>query len=187
MAQHTLNFLSSSIDAELHGIRERLDNSMLRRIAHANEEKGDVISRYRKIETLFRHLQVRCSLTFSHSCFNLYTEWNHSTNLGHFEEDFRGESKSRKGFHSHVKVAEDPIERAIACPRCPVQFCVLGNCEATWLHCPNSRESLGGDTWLGAWSSRSPGVLAQWNGWYWKDNHLVYSLWAAWVKKTAWS
>jgi len=49
---------SRSIKAELRHIAQQQDRGKIIRIVGANEDKGDVFQRYRKIESLFRQLQV---------------------------------------------------------------------------------------------------------------------------------
>jgi hypothetical protein len=46
------------IEAELTYIGEQQDRGKIIRTVEANQDQGDVIQRYRKIESLFRQLQV---------------------------------------------------------------------------------------------------------------------------------
>jgi len=50
--------LCSSIEAEVTHIRQKQDRGKMMRTAQANQDQGDVIQRYRRIESLFRQLQV---------------------------------------------------------------------------------------------------------------------------------
>ena len=50
--------LSRSIEAEVTHIRDQQDRGKMRRIVEANQDQGDVIQRHRRIESLFRQLQV---------------------------------------------------------------------------------------------------------------------------------
>jgi len=47
-----------SIKAELTHIAQQQDRGKIMRTVEANEDQGDVIQRYRRIESLFRQLQV---------------------------------------------------------------------------------------------------------------------------------
>jgi len=47
-----------SIDEEVSGIRRQLDRGRFERTVEANKDIGDVIQRYRQIESFFRQLQV---------------------------------------------------------------------------------------------------------------------------------
>lgn len=47
-----------SIDEEVKDIGEKRDRGRMMRIIEANQDTGDVIQRYRRIESLFRQLQV---------------------------------------------------------------------------------------------------------------------------------
>jgi len=47
-----------SINAELAHIGQQQDRSKIMRTVEANQDQGDVIERYRRIESLFRQLQV---------------------------------------------------------------------------------------------------------------------------------
>ena len=50
--------LCRSIKAELTYIGQQQDRSKIMRTIEANQDQGDVIQRYRRIESLFRQLQV---------------------------------------------------------------------------------------------------------------------------------
>ena len=52
------NKLCRSINAELTHISQQQDRDKITRTVHANQDQGDVLQRYRKIESLFRQLQV---------------------------------------------------------------------------------------------------------------------------------
>ena len=57
-ASSVSNKLWRSIKAELTHISQQQDRSKTMRAIEANQDQGDVIQRYRKIESLFRQLQV---------------------------------------------------------------------------------------------------------------------------------
>jgi len=50
--------LCRSIEAELMHIGQQQDRGKMMRAVQANRDHGDVIQRYRRIESLFRQLQV---------------------------------------------------------------------------------------------------------------------------------
>ena len=50
--------LCRSIEAEVTHIRDQQDRGKIIRTLEANQDQGDVIQRYRRIESLFRQLQV---------------------------------------------------------------------------------------------------------------------------------
>ena len=50
--------LCRSIKMELIHIGQQQDRSKIMRTIEANQDQGDVIQRYRRIESLFRQLQV---------------------------------------------------------------------------------------------------------------------------------
>jgi hypothetical protein len=50
--------LCRSIEAELTHIGQQQDRGKIMRTIEANQDQGDVIQRYRRIESLFRQLQV---------------------------------------------------------------------------------------------------------------------------------
>ena len=50
--------LCRSIKAELTQLGQQQDRSKIMRAVQANQDQGDVIQRYRRIESLFRQLQV---------------------------------------------------------------------------------------------------------------------------------
>jgi len=47
-----------AIEAEVTHIRQQQNRSKIVRTVEANQDQGDVIQRYRRIESLFRQLQV---------------------------------------------------------------------------------------------------------------------------------
>ena len=47
-----------SINEEVSGIRRQLDRGRFERTVEAHKDMGDVIQRYRQIESFFRQLQV---------------------------------------------------------------------------------------------------------------------------------
>jgi hypothetical protein len=47
-----------SIEAELIQISQQQDRGKIMRIVEASQDQGDIIQRYRKIDSLFRQLQV---------------------------------------------------------------------------------------------------------------------------------
>jgi hypothetical protein len=47
-----------SIEAELIHISQQTDRGKIMRTVEASQDQGDVIKRYRRIESLFRQLQV---------------------------------------------------------------------------------------------------------------------------------
>jgi len=51
-----------SINAELTHIGQQQDRSKIMRTVEANQDQGDVIQGYRRIESLFRQLQVNIQL-----------------------------------------------------------------------------------------------------------------------------
>jgi len=53
-----LDKLCRSIKVELTHIGQQQDRGKITRIVEANRDKGDIIQRYRRIESLFRQLQV---------------------------------------------------------------------------------------------------------------------------------
>jgi hypothetical protein len=57
-----------SIQAELTHIGEQQDRGKIRRTVEANQDQGDVMQRYRRIESLFRQLQVSIRPFISNSC-----------------------------------------------------------------------------------------------------------------------
>jgi len=50
--------LCRSIEAEVTHIRQQQDRGKIIRTVEANQDQGDIIQRYHRIESLFRQLQV---------------------------------------------------------------------------------------------------------------------------------
>ena len=57
-----------SITAELRHIGQQQDRGKIMRTVEANQDQGDVIQRYRRIESLFRQLQVSTRHLISSLC-----------------------------------------------------------------------------------------------------------------------
>jgi hypothetical protein len=57
-----------SIKAELVHINQQQDRSKIMRTVEANQDQGDVVQRYRRIESLFRQLQVSIRTSISNPC-----------------------------------------------------------------------------------------------------------------------
>jgi hypothetical protein len=56
------------IEAELKHIKQQQDRGRIMRTVEANQDQGDVIQRYRRIESLFRQLHVSIRPFIFNSC-----------------------------------------------------------------------------------------------------------------------